>query len=604
MRLATYEINGMEQWGFVVDDPFANESSIVSPQELEDLLPRICRPTNYFGMLQPQFMGKDKKWPSDLVGFLKLGQEGMSVLKRMETFVKGFSAEQDYFLLRSMFHPISKVRMKSPIPRPRLYWGLVQNCPSFFRENPNRDFVNLFCQGHQRTQAACTGYDGTMVFYNGDQSFPAAFTCEMGVIIGKYGKNIPANEAMDYVFGYTNVIDATCSPLKHDFGERMGKDWYIDATGDWIGKLNDTMGAMGPYITTQDEVPNPYNLLSYSRQNGAFRDRGFSGELILGVERAIAFYSSFAALHPGDVIHMGSMQADGMLLTSDLSYGKEDSVEVEIEKLGAMRVHFVNPEQEDWRDLEDVGRTIHHADAVRDLIASGQDCLNEPTEFCPEEVRHFWTAFANSKSVEREENLLHLEDIPRMLNNPGRAVSANTNGTLARRSKCVKVGLELCAVVKKVAYKVSEEDAASYILGYSPMVVVYDQSLYEHVVTAHSTQQERILPSIYARWGDGYNVILPVPVEKNQASLLHTEMHLEVDGGDSSTGGTEEYIVLAEKMLSCLSQYLTLFPGDILSLGRTSVCLDVSEQHVEEGFTGRASIAGLGEIVFQFQKER
>lgn len=603
MRLATYEIEGVEKWGFVVEDPENGELCIAAPQDVEALLPDICRPTHFFGSNVLKFLPEGEKWPQDMIGFIGLGKKGTEALKRMETFVVRFLSEQDSFLMHSILHPMSSVRMKAPVPRPRLYWGLVRNCPAFFRENPQFKVVNLFCQGHQRTQAACTGYDGCMVFYNGEKSFPASFTCELGVIIGKYGKNIPAKEALDYVFGYTNIIDATCSPVKHDFGERMGTDWYVDATGDWIGKKNDTMGAMGPYITTRDEVSNPYNLLSWSRQNGLYRDRGFSGELILGIERTIEFYSSFAALHPGDVIHMGAMQADGMLLTAEQSYGKEDSVEVEIEKLGAMRVHFIRPDADDWREEEDPGRKVHHADAVRELFLQGKDSLETPEDFQAEEVRHFWTAFGNYQDAEREEGLQRLTDIPRMLNNPGRAVSANPHGKLAKRATKIKVGLELCAIVKKVAYKVTQEDAQDYILGYSPMVSVNDQSFYNGVVTEYATEQDKALPSIYGRWGDGYNVLLPVPSVQEETRVMDAKMHLKVEGIGEMDTGTEEYIVPPTVMLSRLSQYLTLFPGDVLTLGRVSAMIEISEEAAEKGFCGSGEIEGLGKIEFDFVKE-
>ena len=93
----------------------------------------------------------------------------------------------------------------------------------------------------------------------------------MGVIIGKRCKYIPASRAIEYVAGYTNVIDAALRNVQNDYNRtetRMGKDWYIDATASWIGKKMDTMGAMGPYLTTNDEVLNPFDLLCFSKQDG------------------------------------------------------------------------------------------------------------------------------------------------------------------------------------------------------------------------------------------------------------------------------------------------------------------------------------------------
>ena len=291
-----------------------------------------------------------------------------------------------------------------------------------------------------------------------------------------------------------------------------------------------------------------------------------------------------------------------MLLTPDLGYGPEDSVEVEIEKLGRLRVHFLDPSRSDWRSENDPSRTIHHADAVRELIAGGRDSLSRPRDFDASQVRHFWTAFGNYRRAEELEGLVPLTDIPRMLNNPGRAVSADPQGRLARRASHVKVSLELCAVVKKVAYKVSPEKASEYILGYSPMVSIHDQSFFDGVVSGRATGQDMALPAIYARWGDGYNVLLPEPVPAEEDGILTAAMQLQVDGIGTVSASTSEYLVSPRRMLSRLSQYLTLFPGDVLTLGRMTAVLDVPAGLTQSGFKGSGSIDGLGEIHFSFSK--
>ena len=87
-----------------------------------------------------------------------------------------------------------------------------------------------------------------MVFNGDEDVFPCGFTIEMGVIIGKRGKYIPASRAMEYVAGYTNVIDAALRNVQNDYNRtetRMGKDWYIDATASWIGKKNGYHGRNG-----------------------------------------------------------------------------------------------------------------------------------------------------------------------------------------------------------------------------------------------------------------------------------------------------------------------------------------------------------------------
>ncbi|MFQ9680664.1 MAG: fumarylacetoacetate hydrolase family protein [Ruthenibacterium lactatiformans] len=607
MKLATFEVNGEEKWGFLAVNPRTEQECIVVPHDVEAVIPALCRYTSYFELSKPCFIGEGKEWPKDLQGFLEMGEPGMELLRKMERFVHDYAREQDLFLIEPCFYPLDEIRLKSPIPRPRVYWGLVQNCPSFFRNDPKRYFINLYPQGHERTQASCVGQNGYMVFNGDEDVFPCGFTIEMGVIIGKRGKYIPASRAMEYVAGYTNVIDAALRNVQNDYNRtetRMGKDWYIDATASWIGKKMDTMGAMGPYLTTKDEVLNPYDLLCYSKQDGKIRDRGFSGEMVIGIERAIEYYSSFAELRPGDVFHMGAMQVDGMRMLPENSFGPENCVEVGIEKVGDLRVQFIWPYKNDWRPEDDPTRAIHPADAVRDLYANGTDKLSGPEAFDAHAVRHFWISHGNYEAAEKNEGLMRITDVPRMLNNPGSFVSDETHGRLARRATTVKVGIELCAVIGKVAYKVTPETAHEYILGYSPLAVMNDQSLLEDVAVEFSNPQERNIPLLYARWGDGYNVMLPHPIAKEAEDVMHAKMHLKVDGIGEIDTSTEEYIVDAEGILVSLTKYLTLFPGDVVSLGRISTLLEVPADIVaKDGIHGTAGIEGLGELPFHFVKD-
>lgn len=84
---------------------------------------------------------------------------------------------------------------------------------------------------------------------------------------------------------------------------------------------------------------------------------------------------------------------------------------------------------------------------------------------------------------------------------------------------------------------------------------------------------------------------------------MHAGMHLAVNGIGKLDTGTEEYVVPPTVMLSRLSQYLTLFPGDVLTLGKVSAMLEVPEEAAANGFAGSGEIDGLGKIEFEFIKE-
>ena len=234
-------------------------------------------------------------------------------------------------------------------------------------------------------------------------------------------------------------------------------------TASWNGKKMDALAPMGPYLVTKDEILNPYDLESYTKQDGLIRDHGFSGQYILGIERAIEFFSSFGTLHPGDVIHLGAMQIDGLRLWADYDYTPENSVQGEIEGLGTVTAHVMWKDHYDWRSADDETR-IHPAPAVRDLIYQGKDKLEDAGAFDPERVRHFWIVFGNYERAEELEGMARVEDIPRILNNPGRAVSGKSSTLLSRRVTNVVAGIEIGVVIKKVTHNVSLENIGEYIL--------------------------------------------------------------------------------------------------------------------------------------------
>lgn len=603
MKLATFELNQTEKWGFVIKDPVDQGDLIVVPQELEDLIPQIARFTSYFELITPKFIPDKQHWPSDMEGFLSMGSSGMDILKKMENFASLFIEKQDGFLLRRCSYRRESVRLKAPIPRPRLYWGLVQNSPAFFRNDPKRAVVQLYPQGHQRTQGCIIG-DHDIAFLVGgkDDAFPVGFNIELGVVIGKKGKYIQAKDALEYIAGYTNVLELTPRNWYNDIDRekpRLEDDFFMAATASWNGKKMDALAPMGPYIVTKDEILNPYDLQSYTLQDGFIRDHGFSGQYILGIERAIEFFSSFGTLYPGDVIHLGAMQVDGLRLWSDYSYTPNNSVQGEIEGLGRVTAHVMWKENYDWRKPTDE-TFIHPSPAVRDLIIQGKDCIENTEDFDPESVRHFWIIFGNYEDAEKLEDMKRVEDIPRILNNPGRAVSGNTNTVFSKRSTGIISGVELAVVIKKITHNVKEEDIGEYILGYTPLVSYTDTSFKEQV-QGPAGRQEQQFPVLYGRWGDGYNVVGESVV--NVESIRGRKMCLDIDGIGSVETSTDEYIMSDERAISVASKYVTFFPGDIISLGRTSQSINIPAEIVEKGFSGVAYIEGVGELKIKAIKD-
>ena len=604
MKLVTFVAQETERFGVVLTHPVTGEDWVFDPEEAEKRLQNYAsRATSPYRVSRPHFL-EERPWPRDLASFLSLGDAGMSALRRLQDYLQLFLEQVDAALLAGAGFPLQEVKLRAPIPHPRLCFGLVQNSPTHWRNDPTRSIVNVFPQGHQRPQGTIIG-QGDPVFVASDAG-GFGWNPEFGAIIGRGGKNIDVDHAMDHVAGYTVVLDI-CS---HYYGRRLREeastpwDWFDDATASWLGKKSNTNCPIGPFLTTKDEVGNPYDLMVYTRQSGWQRDRAHTGAMIIGIERTISWLSSFQTLYPGDVVHMATMGVDGVPMTEDMTFGPEDYLEGEIEKVGTLRVPVVEQERDDWRAAEDPGRQVHPVPVVRDAIKAGRTVIATPEEWALGDVRHFWTVFGNYEAAPQVEGLDH-RPYPRVLNCAARALAFSGESLcIPRRARTLSIGVELAFVIGQLADRVSEGDAADHILGYGAMAVLHDSSFFEPI-RSPATLQESNLPTVYARWADGSNMIGSSLTPLKPEAVRKREMYLSLDGAGEVHGNTDEYLLLAPKVLSFLSQQIALFPGDVVTMGRTCDLLTVpAGQHLPEGTTLRASIEGMADVCSPVRDER
>lgn len=124
---------------------------------------------------------------------------------------------------------------------------------------------------------------------------------ELAVVIGKPGRHIPRERALEHVFGYTIVNDVTA----RDRQVRRRPDgtyWYELGRG----KFFDSSAPLGPCITTADEIPNPQDLMVRSWVNGELRQISSTSQMIWSVAELIHFFSVNVTLRPGMVIITGT----------------------------------------------------------------------------------------------------------------------------------------------------------------------------------------------------------------------------------------------------------------------------------------------------------
>jgi len=145
---------------------------------------------------------------------------------------------------------------------------------------------------------------------------------ELAVVISKPARNIKAEDASQYIFGYTAANDVTARDLQR-------------RDGQWTrAKGFDTFCPLGPAIET--ELDPLERLAVICRVNGEVRQAGFTSDMVFGVAEVMAYVTAFTTLLPGDVILTGTPSGVGKVEPGDL-------MEVEVDGIGVLANRVVAP---------------------------------------------------------------------------------------------------------------------------------------------------------------------------------------------------------------------------------------------------------------------
>jgi 2-keto-4-pentenoate hydratase/2-oxohepta-3-ene-1,7-dioic acid hydratase in catechol pathway len=226
------------------------------------------------------------------------------------------------------------VRLLAPVTRPGKVLGIGLNY---------LDHINERIVGEVRTvpdhqvwfskpvTAVNAPYD-PIVLPNPAVSGMTDYEAELVVIIGKRCKNVPVERARDVVFGYCVGNDVSV------------RDWQ-KRTSQWtLGKGFDTHAPFGPWITTDDAVPDPHQLGLRGLVNGELRQSSNTRLMIHNIWQQIALVSQAMTLEPGDVIYTGTCSGVGAGMTPPTFLKQGDHVRIEIDQLGAIEALCVREE--------------------------------------------------------------------------------------------------------------------------------------------------------------------------------------------------------------------------------------------------------------------
>ncbi len=233
------------------------------------------------------------------------------------------------------------VRFCAPLPRPEQ----MRDClvfethliNSFARatEMTGREFAIPPVWYDQPIYYKCNRF--SVIGHGQDVQWPAYsdnmdFELELGIVIGKRGKDISTAEAPDHIFGYTifndmSARDAQMKEMPGQLGPAKGKDF-------------DTGNILGPFILTADEVPHPAALNMRAEVNGEIWGEGNSRDMHHSFADIIAHISASETLYPGEVIGSGTVGLGcGLEIGRMLSDG--DEIALSIQGIGTLRNRLV-----------------------------------------------------------------------------------------------------------------------------------------------------------------------------------------------------------------------------------------------------------------------
>ena len=219
-------------------------------------------------------------------------------------------------------YPLSAVTFLPPIPDPEKIICIGLNYRDHAEESGAaipRDPV-LF----SKFSCALIGPEAPIVLPPVSQKVD--YEAELVVVIGKKGRFIAREKALEHVAGYA---------VGHDVSAR---DWQLEKDGkQWLaGKTFDTFAPCGPYLVTADEVPDPHGLGIRLRLNGQTMQDSNTKQMIFRVEDLVAYVSQVVTLQPGDLIYTGTPPGVGAARNPPVWLKNGDVVEVEIDGLGVL----------------------------------------------------------------------------------------------------------------------------------------------------------------------------------------------------------------------------------------------------------------------------
>ena len=284
--------------------------------------------------------------PPELASLQSLIEAGEAALDKVRDLAEKVDATGE----QRGVHELGSVRLHAPLPRP-----VRMRCFSVYEKHMRQSVDALVQARLGRVGAALNGIVGFVkipgefyeapAYYKGNplsvigpedevpwptfRETKLDYELELGLVIGRAGQDISESAAREHIFGYTVYNDFSAR-------DRLLREMRGGALGPRKGKDFEGGNAMGPWIVTADEIPDPTSLRMEVRVNGQTHGVGNTADMYHSLESMLAEASAGERLCPGEFFGTGAV-GDGTGIEHWRFLEPGDEVELEIEKIGVLR---------------------------------------------------------------------------------------------------------------------------------------------------------------------------------------------------------------------------------------------------------------------------
>jgi len=258
-------------------------------------------------------------FPASMTDCIALGQEFIEKVIDLLSWVSGQGPTSQWYI------PLEEVTLLAPIPRPvKNIFCVGKNYAEHAIEMGSIEDIPDHVMVFTKAPTTIVGPE-IQVLNHRDITNQLDYEGELAIIIGKKGRAVKKEDALDYVFGYSIINDVTARDL-----QSQHKQFFI-------GKSLDTTCPFGPWIVHKSMIDNPNGLDIETRINGEVRQSSNTKNFIFSIEEIISVLSRGMTLEPGDIIATGTPAGVGKGFKPPKFLQPGDEMEIRIEKVGTLR---------------------------------------------------------------------------------------------------------------------------------------------------------------------------------------------------------------------------------------------------------------------------